>query len=57
MAALEATTAPPPVGDAPTIIARLRQFQRAGVDAVLVKLEGGTAEADRFAAQVVRGFA
>jgi FMNH2-dependent dimethyl sulfone monooxygenase len=44
------------VGDAPTIVARLRELQRAGVDAVMVKLEGGTAEADRFAAQVVRAF-
>jgi FMNH2-dependent dimethyl sulfone monooxygenase len=44
------------VGDAATIVARLRQLQRAGVDAVMVKLPGGRAEAERFAAEVIRRY-
>ena len=42
------------VGDASTIVERIRRFEEAGVDAILVKLEGDGAEAERFARAVIR---
>ena len=42
------------VGDASAIVERIRRFEEAGVDAILVKLEGGAAEAERFARAVIR---
>jgi dimethylsulfone monooxygenase len=41
------------VGDGETIRARLRRFEAAGVDAILLKLEGQPDEAERFARQVI----
>jgi FMNH2-dependent dimethyl sulfone monooxygenase len=44
------------IGDGPGLCERLHRFEAAGVDAVLVKLEGGTEEAARFARSVVTPF-
>jgi alkanesulfonate monooxygenase SsuD/methylene tetrahydromethanopterin reductase-like flavin-dependent oxidoreductase (luciferase family) len=41
------------VGDAATIVERVRQFEQAGVDVILVKLEGGAEEAERFARAMI----
>ena len=44
------------VGDPATIVARLRRFEAAGVDVVLVKMEGDDHEEERFAREVILPF-